>query len=70
MLTIKLMAQLGITRISVASSVNAIGLVFNKDRYFDYLPVDEAHKCCPDESYGLSKLYVFKPCCLLFAIKV
>jgi GDP-D-mannose dehydratase len=49
--------QLGITRVALASSVNAIGLVFNQTRVFDYFPIDEAHPCRPDEAYGVSKLY-------------
>jgi GDP-D-mannose dehydratase len=53
--------QLEITRVALASSVNAIGLVFNKARVFDYLPLDEAHPCRPDEAYGVSKLYVIPP---------
>lgn len=49
--------QLGITRIALASSVNAIGLVYNQSRTFDYFPIDEFHPCRPDEPYGLSKQY-------------
>jgi nucleoside-diphosphate-sugar epimerase len=48
-------AELGIHRVAAASSVNAIGLVFNRERHFDYLPLDEQHPCRPDEPYGLSK---------------
>jgi nucleoside-diphosphate-sugar epimerase len=48
-------AELGIWRIAAASSVNVIGLVFNRVRHFDYLPLDEEHPCRPDEPYGLSK---------------
>jgi len=49
-------AELGITRVAQASSINAIGAIFNKKVEIDYFPVDEKHPCRPDEGYGLSKL--------------
>ncbi|KAF8591212.1 NAD(P)-binding protein [Ramaria rubella] len=49
-------AELKITRIAQASSVNAIGLVYSSGMpTFDYFPLDEEHPCRPDEPYGLSK---------------
>lgn len=38
-----------------ASSINAMGAIFNKEVYVDYFPVDEKHPCRPDEGYGVSK---------------
>ncbi|KZT29713.1 NAD(P)-binding protein [Neolentinus lepideus HHB14362 ss-1] len=49
-------AELNIRRIAQASSVNAIGMVFNESRRFRQFPIDESHPCEPDEQYGLSKL--------------
>jgi nucleoside-diphosphate-sugar epimerase len=46
---------LGITRISQASSVNALGLSFSRAPRFDYFPLDEHHPTYNEESYGLSK---------------
>ncbi|KIJ51500.1 hypothetical protein M422DRAFT_58965 [Sphaerobolus stellatus SS14] len=49
-------AEHKIRRIALASSVNAIGLVYSANPpTFDYFPVDENHPCRPDEPYGLSK---------------
>jgi nucleoside-diphosphate-sugar epimerase len=61
-------AELGIARVAAASSVNALGLVYNQTRQFDYLPVDEAHPCRPDEPYGLSKLFVHT--CLFLSVSL
>ncbi|EPQ52758.1 NAD P-binding protein [Gloeophyllum trabeum ATCC 11539] len=49
-------AQLGIRRIAQASSVNAIGMIYNATSRFRQFPIDESHPCEPDEQYGLSKL--------------
>ncbi|KAJ3533038.1 hypothetical protein NM688_g7339 [Phlebia brevispora] len=49
-------AELGITRIAQASSVNVITLVWSQQPKLYYLPLDEEHPCEPDEPYGLSKL--------------
>ncbi|EIW77756.1 NAD(P)-binding protein [Coniophora puteana RWD-64-598 SS2] len=49
-------AELGINRISQASSVNVLRGVFSVEPKFDYFPIDEDHPCLPDEPYGLSKL--------------
>jgi len=48
-------AELGITRIAQASSVNVLSLVYSKTPKHDYFPIDEEHPCRPDEPYGLSK---------------
>lgn len=49
-------AELGITRIVQASSVNVLTMVYSKDPHFEYFPIDEDHPCLPDEPYGLSKV--------------
>lgn len=46
---------LGIRKICLASSINAIGAAFNVENHFKYFPVDEEHPRNPDEAYGLSK---------------
>lgn len=51
-------AELGITRVAQASSVNVIALAWTDHHEFDYFPLDEDHPCRPDEPYGLSKVYV------------
>lgn len=45
----------GITRICLASSVNAIGGVFSRQPRFDYFPLDERHPCYAEDGYSLSK---------------
>ena len=71
--------ELGINRVVMASSVNAIGLgqsppggwgrgspaVYSKRPHFDYLPVDESHPCYPEDAYSISKLWVL----LRFAVE-
>lgn len=48
--------QLGIRKVVIASSINAIGLSYNKDKpLLDYLPIDEAHPARPEDAYSLSK---------------
>ncbi|EGN98978.1 hypothetical protein SERLA73DRAFT_122837 [Serpula lacrymans var. lacrymans S7.3] len=49
-------AELGITRVAQASSVNVYHGVFSKEPQFEYFPIDEDHPCLPDEPYGLSKV--------------
>lgn len=49
-------ALLGIKRVVMASSLNAVGMTFNVVPCVEYLPMDEDHCCRPDEAYGLSKL--------------
>ncbi|EJD40198.1 NAD(P)-binding protein [Auricularia subglabra TFB-10046 SS5] len=49
-------AELGINRVAMASSVNAVTLVYSAGPKFHYFPIDEAHPALPDEPYGLSKV--------------
>ncbi|KAF9007607.1 NAD-binding protein [Cyathus striatus] len=49
-------AELGITRIAQASSVNVLTLAYSQTQHYEYFPIDEAHPCTPDEPYGLSKV--------------
>jgi len=49
-------AELDITRIAQASSINVVTLYFCKEHRIEYFPLDEDHPCLPDEPYGLSKL--------------
>lgn len=49
-------AELGIKKISYASSVNAIGLAYaNQPLHFDYFPLDEEAPSKPTDSYALAK---------------
>lgn len=48
-------AELGIKRICMASSVNAIGLTFSREPRFQYFPIDEQHATFNEDAYGLSK---------------
>jgi nucleoside-diphosphate-sugar epimerase len=45
----------GITRVCLASSVNAIGGVYSKEPRYDYFPVDEAHPTYAEDGYSMSK---------------
>jgi nucleoside-diphosphate-sugar epimerase len=47
--------ELGISRVVMASSVNAIGLTWSRDPTFDYFPVDEKHVTRNEDPYSLSK---------------
>ncbi|MCZ7648165.1 MAG: NAD(P)-dependent oxidoreductase [Planctomycetota bacterium] len=47
--------MLGIKKVCLASSVNALGLSYSREPRFDYFPVDEEHPTYCEESYGLSK---------------
>jgi len=47
--------EIGIERICVASSVNAIGAAFSRRPHFDYFPIDEAHPTYNEDPYSLSK---------------
>ncbi|KAJ7773059.1 hypothetical protein B0H16DRAFT_1511107 [Mycena metata] len=49
-------AELGITRVAQASSVNVITLVYSQQAHYDFFPIDETHQTLPDEPYGLSKV--------------
>jgi nucleoside-diphosphate-sugar epimerase len=48
-------ATLGIARVCLASSINAIGGAFSRQPRYDYFPVDERHPTYAEEPYGLSK---------------
>jgi nucleoside-diphosphate-sugar epimerase len=48
-------AALGIMRICLASSVNAVGGVFSRAPRYDYFPLDEQHPCYAEDAYSLSK---------------
>jgi UDP-glucose 4-epimerase len=48
-------AQLGISRVCLASSVNAIGGAFSRSPRYDYFPVDEQHPTYSEDPYSLSK---------------
>lgn len=48
-------ATLGIKRVCLASSINAIGGAFSKSPRYDYFPVDEKHPTYAEDPYSLSK---------------
>jgi len=48
-------ATLGITRVCLASSVNAVGGAFSRVPRFDYFPLDERHPTYAEDPYSLSK---------------
>ena len=48
-------AALGISRVCLASSVNAIGGAFSRTPRYDYFPVDELHPSYSEDPYSLSK---------------
>lgn len=48
-------AALGIRRVCLASSVNAIGGAFSQRPRYDYFPVDEQHPTYAEDPYSLSK---------------
>lgn len=48
-------ANLGITRVCQASSVNAIGGLYSRWPRFDYFPLDEQHPTYSEDPYSLSK---------------
>jgi len=48
--------EVGIKRITFASSVNALGLLYGKkDPKLEYFPIDEEHPQNPSDSYALAK---------------
>lgn len=47
--------DLGIPRVLMASSVNAIGLTWSRAPTFDYFPIDEHHPTRNEDPYSLSK---------------
>lgn len=48
-------ATLGINRVCLASSINAIGGVYSRAPRYDYFPVDEQHSTYAEDPYSLSK---------------
>ncbi len=48
-------AALGIKRVCLASSINAIGGVFSRWPRYDYFPLDEQHPTYAEDPYALSK---------------
>lgn len=48
-------AELGMTRVVQASSVNAIGGAYSRQPRYDYFPVDELHPTYTEDPYSLSK---------------
>jgi UDP-glucose 4-epimerase len=48
-------ATLGIKRVCLASSVNAIGGAFSRAPRYDYFPLDERHPTYAEDPYSLSK---------------
>jgi nucleoside-diphosphate-sugar epimerase len=46
---------LGIQRVCLASSINAIGGAFSRSPKYDYLPLDEEHPTYAEDPYSLSK---------------
>ena len=48
-------SALGIKRVCLASSINAIGGAFSRAARYDYFPVDERHPTYAEDPYGLSK---------------
>ncbi|WVW85130.1 hypothetical protein I302_107167 [Kwoniella bestiolae CBS 10118] len=55
--TLSIAAELGINRVVLASSVNAVGMLFSHRPTFDYLPIDENHPCRPEDAYSMSKYF-------------
>lgn len=48
-------SALGIKRVCMASSINAIGGAFSRSPRYDYLPLDERHPTYAEDPYSLSK---------------
>ena len=48
-------AQVGITRVCQASSINATGAVYSRSPHYDYFPLDEKHPTYNEDPYSLSK---------------
>jgi UDP-glucose 4-epimerase len=48
-------AEVGIRRVSQASSINAIGSAYSRWPRFDYFPIDEQHPTHNEDPYALSK---------------
>jgi len=48
-------STLGIKRVCLASSINAIGGLFSRSPRYDYFPLDEEHPTYAEDPYSLSK---------------
>lgn len=48
-------SALGIERVCLASSINAVGGAFSRRPRYDYFPLDEAHPTYSEDPYSLSK---------------
>lgn len=48
-------SALGIKRVCLASSINAIGGAFSRSPKYDYFPLDEQHPTYAEDPYSLSK---------------
>jgi len=48
-------AELGISRVCQASSINAVGGRFSRNPRYDYFPLDEQHPTYAEDPYSLSK---------------
>ncbi|HEY2175745.1 MAG TPA: NAD(P)-dependent oxidoreductase [Mycobacteriales bacterium] len=48
-------ARLGIAKVCLASSINAIGGYYSRNPRYDYFPVDELHPTYNEDPYSLSK---------------
>jgi UDP-glucose 4-epimerase len=48
-------SALGIKRVCMASSINAIGGAFSRSPRYDYFPIDENHPTYSEDPYSLSK---------------
>ncbi|MGQ0601391.1 MAG: NAD-dependent epimerase/dehydratase family protein [Anaerolineales bacterium] len=53
--TLSAAATLGIRRVCLASSINAIGGAFSRTPRYDYFPLDEKHPTYAEDPYSLSK---------------
>lgn len=52
---LRVAAELGIERVCLASSVNAVGGGFSRRPRYEYFPVDEGHPTFNEDPYSLSK---------------
>jgi UDP-glucose 4-epimerase len=48
-------SALGLKRVCLASSINAIGGAFSRSPRYDYFPLDEEHRTYAEDPYSLSK---------------
>jgi len=52
---LRVAAQLGIDRVCLASSIQAVGGGYMRRARYDYFPLDESHPTYNEDPYGLSK---------------